>query len=233
VTIALTEEERRDLLVSIGTHRGQRRLSPMDVARLFQKAIDAGASLAQCASAAGLAGTEMVKRFLRLLDLPPSAQTAVSWGGSDTTLAFSAASEIARLAPSLQELTAHEALARGLSSSEIKQVVQRITRSGLGSQEAIAEIVALRPVVERRHVIIGMLSSSTVGKRIEELEQDARDDLLARVLEKLIGEQRAASRLTPTGFVITGNEALAEMIHGLGDFEATISAAVGEQLGLT
>jgi len=233
VTIGLTEEERRDLLVSVGTHRGQRRLSPVDVARLFQKAIDAGASLAQCASAAGLEGTEMVKRFLRLLDLPPSVQTAVSWGGSDTTLAFTAASEIARLAPSLQELTAREALARGLSSSEIKQVVQRIARSGLGSLEAVEEIVALRPVVERRHVIIGILSNPTVGKRIEELRQDERDDVLARVLEKLIGEQHVASRLTPTGFVITGSEDLAETIHGLGDFEATISAAVGEQLGLT
>ena len=175
----------------------------------------------------------MVKRFLRLLDLPPSVQTAVSWGGSDTTLAFTAASEIARLAPSLQELTAREALARGLSSSEIKQVVQRIARSGLGSLEAVEEIVALRPVVERRHVIIGILSNPTVGKRIEELRQDERDDVLARVLEKLIGEQHVASRLTPTGFVITGSEDLAETIHGLGDFEATISAAVGEQLGLT
>jgi hypothetical protein len=233
VSLTLTAEERRDLLVSVGTHRGQRRLSPVEVAGLFQKAIAAGASPAQCASAAGLAGTEMVKRFLRLLDLPPSVQAAVSWGGSDTTLAFSAASEIARLDPSLQELTAREALARGLSSSEIKQVVQRIARSGLGSQEAIAEIVALRPVVERRHVIIGMLSSAAVGERIEELKQDARDDLLTRVLEKLIGEQRAASRLTPMGFVITGSEDLAERIHGLGDFEATISAAVGEQLDLT
>jgi hypothetical protein len=232
VTIALTEDERRDLLVSVGTHRGQRRLSPVDVARLFQKAIGAGASLSQCASAAGLTGTEMVKRFLRLLDLPPSVQMTVSWGRSDTTLPFTAASEIARLSPDLQEPTVREALARGLSSSEIKQAVQRITRSELAPQAAISEILALRPVIERRHVFIGRLSNPKIGQVIEGLKQDDRDKLLAAALLDLIGEQRAATRLTPTGFVITGSEDLADMLHGLGDFEVTISVAVGEQLGL-
>ncbi len=174
----------------------------------------------------------MVKRFLRLLDLPASVQMTVSWGRSDTTLPFTAASEIARLPVDLQEPTVREALARGLSSSEIKQAVQRITRSELPPQVAISEIFALRPAIERRYVFIGRLSNPQIGDRIEDLEQDDRDKLLAAALLGLIGEARAATRLTPTGFVITGSKDMADMLHGLGDFEATISVAVGERLGL-
>ncbi len=232
MTVPLTQEERRDLLVSIGTHRGERRLSPVDVAQLFQKAAGAGASLAQCASAAGLVGTDMVKRFLRLLELPPSVQATVAWRRSETTLSFTAATELARLPNALQKPAAREVLARGLSSSEVKQAVQRSTRGGIDPREAISEILALRPIVERRHVFIGMLSVPTAERRIEALGQGERNTLLSAALCALIGEQHASVRLTPTGFVIAGDDDVADAMRRLGDFETIISSAVAQQLGL-
>lgn len=226
----LTDDERRDLLMSVGTHRAQRRLSPVGVAQLFRKAIDGGESISSCARAAGLSNPDMVKRFLRLLDLPPSAQVTVAWRGSDTTLPFTAASEVARLPKRLQEPTAREALAQRLSSNEVKQVVQRIARSGRDPRTAIEEIVALRPVVVRRHVFIGVFSSADLGTRIDELEQAERDELLAAALATLTDEPCAAARLTPTGFVISGDDRLADAICGLGDFETPISEAIRERV---
>ncbi len=227
---ALTDDERRDLLMSVGTHKSQRRLSPVGVAQRFRKAIDGGESISSCANAAGLSNADMVKRFLRLLDLPPSVQMIVAWRGSDTTLPFTAASEVARLPRRLHEPTAREALAQRLSSSEVKHVVQRIARSGRNPHAAIEEIVALRPVVERRHIFIGVFSSADLGTRIDDLEQDERDELLAAVLATLTDEPCAAARLTPTGFVISGDDRLADAICGLGDFETSVSEAIREQV---
>jgi hypothetical protein len=227
---ALTDDERRDLLMSVGTHRSQRRLSPIGVAQLFRKAMDGGESLSWCASAVDLSNADMVKRFLRLLDLPPSVQVTVAWRGSDTTLAFTAATEVARLPKHLQEQTAHEALAYRLSSSEVKYVVQRIARSGRDPRSAVEEIVALRPAVERHHVFIGVFSSADLGKRIDDLEQDERDELLAATLATLTEEPHAAVRLTPAGFVISGGDRLADIIRGLGDFETSISEAMRERV---
>ncbi len=82
----LTNEERRQLLLSVGTHRGQRPLSPFEVAELFARAISKGATLAECAAAASLEGTTWVSRFLRLLKLPSTVTHLVDWGGGSGTI---------------------------------------------------------------------------------------------------------------------------------------------------
>ncbi len=233
MTLPLTPEERRDLLLSVGTHRGERRLSPIEVARLFDKAMKGGATLSQCAHAAGFAGPEMVRRFQRLLNLPPSLQPAVSWRGSDTTIPFTAAAEIARLPDSVHETVGREVLARGLSSSEVKQAVQRMMRGNRDPAQAIGEILALRPRVVRRHVFIGTFSDADLSERIKQLDERYRGDLLAAALRPWLAPQGAAMRLTPSGFVITGDDETANTIAGLGDFEAVISLAVAKQLQST
>lgn len=226
MTIPLSPEERRDLLVSLGTHRGERRLSPVDVARLFRRALEAGASLSDCAEAGGFKGTSMVRRFLRLLDLSPRMQATVGWGSSETTLPFSAATEIARLPPAAREVTAERSLSAGLKTQEVKQLVQRVLRGGVEPKAAAEEILALRPRVERRHVFIGSVTNPEVAARMSGMAQSQRDLLLDQALESLIGSVERSARLTPFGFVITGDDHFADAIRGLDDFEAAVTCAL-------
>src|SRR5262245_60099145 len=94
---ALSGEERKRLLLSVGTHRRERYLSPVEVAHLFQKATRGGDTLADLAAAVQLDGTSWVARFITLLKLTPDVQHMVDWGKSGSTLAFTSAVELARL----------------------------------------------------------------------------------------------------------------------------------------
>src|SRR5687768_14717497 len=92
----LSAEEQRQLIVSVGTHRGTRALSPIEVANLFERARRRGVPIQECASATGMQATQ-VSRFLALLKLPEDLQHIVAWGRGAEGIAFSAAFEITRL----------------------------------------------------------------------------------------------------------------------------------------
>ena len=80
-------ETKRDLLLTVGSHRDDRPLSPEEVARSFQAALDAGSTLADLAALVHFDGTSMVSRFLRLLRLPGDVLRVVGWGQSPRQLA--------------------------------------------------------------------------------------------------------------------------------------------------
>src|SRR5438128_180224 len=109
---ALTVAERQQLILSVGTHRGERHLSPIEVAHLFQKAIWGGDSASDLAETVSLDGTSQVSRFLALLKLPPDVQHLVDWGKSGDSLAFTAAFELSRLGNADDQRKAIEAVLR-------------------------------------------------------------------------------------------------------------------------
>ena len=78
--IGITAEEQRDLILSVGIHKQERTLSPIEVAQLLDKAIKAGTNIKEL-SGEILLDTTMITRFLRLLDISPNLQHLVGWGG--------------------------------------------------------------------------------------------------------------------------------------------------------
>lgn len=231
MTTGLSPEELRDLIVSVGTHRGDRRLSPLDVSGLFLKAREAGATLVECAEAAGFSGPAMVTRFLRLQQLPEPVRDLVDWGASGTALAFTAASEIARLPQAAREPAARAALAAGLGTGEITQVVQRLLRSGHPADDAVEEILRLRPQVERRHVFVGRFADPGLTSRLEALDPEGHPGLLSDALRAAAGEAvEGDGRLSPTGFVVVTDDKGAAMLRAMGDFEAAVAATLADQL---
>src|SRR4051812_19259230 len=91
----LTESEYTDLMMSVGTHRRDRRLVPIRVAELLRQALE-HSDLQKITDELQLADTTIPNRFLSLLNLAPEVQGLVSWGTGKGTLSFSVASEIAR-----------------------------------------------------------------------------------------------------------------------------------------
>src|SRR5215467_6501534 len=126
----LTADEYKNLILSVGTHRGKRRISPMEAAVLFDKAERAGASLLDCAKAVQLEGPTWIGRFLNLLRLPEDVRHLVDWGRGAGAVTFTSATEIARLHDLDDQRTAIEAaIAHNLSSAEVRQLVQLRKRS--------------------------------------------------------------------------------------------------------
>ena len=77
--LGLSADEYKQLLMSVGTHRGVRPITPVQVAALFKRAADAGSTPAASAEATHVSAS-MVSRFLKLLELSPDIQHLVDWG---------------------------------------------------------------------------------------------------------------------------------------------------------
>jgi hypothetical protein len=222
----------RGLLLSVGSHKGVRPLSPSEVAQALKDSISAGTPIKDLAAALHLNGPSMISRFVRLLDLPSTVLHLVDWGQTKSTIAFTAASELSRLkSKEEQEALSKGALESELTSGEVKAIVQMHLRSKKHIAECIDAILNLRQGVIRRHVFIGAVMSESLREHLQSLRQVERDELLKSVLLQVLPAYPDLSgRLGHDRFTLSvENETVAKSIVALpGGFEATISDALSK-----
>jgi hypothetical protein len=220
----LTKQEFRELILSVGTHRITRPLSPVEVGQRFAAAIECGASKAECAQATQLKDTTMVGRFLRLTALDPSIRHLVDWGESaDECVGFSTAVEIARLPSMQQRESALAVLEHRLTKNELISVFQLVARSGETIGSAVARVVHRRPVRRHVEVIMGTLDNAELGQQLAQLTQHSRNDLLKKLLTRLVGsEEPFSARLGVDMYSLVGGESLARRLRLLADLKQTI-----------
>lgn len=211
----LSAQERQGLLLSVGTHRGTRPLSPVEVATLFAKVTAAGGSLSDCARAARLEGTTIVARFLRLLKLPESVRHLVDWGSSPGTIGFSAGSELARLNDGAEEEEVVKGvLTKRLSGSEVRQVIQLRQRSKRPVKDCLKEVVGMRPRVEKRYVYVGAVTDPALKSSLESMTQRQRDEFLGGAIKGVLAVKTlAVTRLGPDRFTLVGGADFGEAMN--------------------
>ena len=231
----LPPDSRRDLLLSVGSHRGTRPLSPEEVAKAFKVAIDAGSTLPDLAAAVHFDGTSMITRFVRLLGLPGDVLRVVNWGQAPETISFTAASEVSRLKNADEKLTlANSALEFSLTTSEIKSIVQMRLRSKQPLLDCLKAIQDLRPSTIRRQVLIGSVTAESLRTLLQTLSQNERDEALMRALNSVLPiGHLVRGRLGPDRFTLTTEDASAgKAIVGLpGGFEHGVTVAILTSLG--
>lgn len=222
----LSPSEIRDLILSVGTRKSVRPLSPVEVGNLIQKAMDAGEKREEIADRLHLDGSTLIGRFIRLLTLPDHVQPLIGWGSDPATLSFTAASMIARLDSAQdQDTLTKAALESQLNKSEIIEVVQIRQRSGNSIENCIKAVLNLRPIIEKRHLIFGQLQSEELITVLKQTSQLKRDSLLQSAIE------RQALNITPLNtklgdryFLLVGDEQFYNEIMSLSeDFEKTIT----------
>ena len=211
----LSPQERQALLLSVGTHRGQRSLSPVEVANIFANILAAGGRLSDCARAARLEGTTIVARFLRLLKLPESVRHLVDWGSGAGTIGFSTGAELARLDDDAEEEeVVSGVLTYRLSGSEVRQVVQLRKRSQRPVEECLNEIVGMRPRVEKRYVYVGAVTILALKDSLQSMTQRERDALLAGAVQDVLDmKDLAVTRLARERFTLVGGANFGEAIN--------------------
>ena len=231
--LGLSPETRKAMLLSVGSHREVRSLSPVEVAQALGASMEAGSSLRELAAALHLEGTSMVSRFVRLLNLSPEIQHLVDWGESKSTIGFTAASELARLPNRDDQIkVCHAALENQLKSSEVKQIVQLQLRLKRSVSESIDQVLRQRRRVERLHIFIGAVTSEKVISKLRALRQNQRDELLQKVLQERYPKLADfASRLGAERFTITGDDSVAAALSSDSqDFESTINTALSREI---
>src|SRR5213082_1817037 len=93
----LTPEESRDLIMSVGTHHGKRRISPIEAGLLIEKSLNAGCTVETCAQFLGFKDPSMVSWFVKLLKVNTSLHHLIGWGRAPATVSFIAATELGTL----------------------------------------------------------------------------------------------------------------------------------------
>ena len=182
----LTTTEHRDLILSVGTHRRNRRLSPLEVAELIQKAIEHGTSRVTLSSEIGV-GTSQIGTFLKLLALAPEVRHLAGWGSaSPASIPFSSLAELRRLSVSEQVQAVKAILSEQLAWKEVVEVVQIANRSGKDVTKCVVDVVRRRPQSEKRHVFMGKIDQRTKCC-LGELNQRERDLLFHNVLAAIVG----------------------------------------------
>lgn len=225
----LTAEEARNLVLSIGTHHSQRRLSPVEVAELFNKAILAGASTMECARFVNLTGPSMISRFLRLMKLSPEIRHLVDWGQTGATMSFETAWRLADLNKDEQEAAATPAMANQMSKDEVNQVLQIKKRSRRHVLECINEVLGMRANVVKKYVFIGAVIGDALKQYLVQLRQIQRDELLIGILIDHYGDlPNVSARLGLERFTIVTNEEGATRLNEgkQADFETIINKSL-------
>lgn len=217
--------------VGYGTHKTGRLLSPVEVARLLQRAIHAGASLSDCASALGFKGTTWPSRFLSVLALPAEILHLVDWGRTDNSaIGFTTAVEVARMEDDDEKRTIGLAtLEHQLQTDEIRQIAQIRKRSHRPIQDCLQEVLGMRPIVERRYVFVGALAEEALREAVTSLSQAQRNSLLHDIIDTL-GLEAEAGRLGEQLFTLVGGDRFNDILKERGQqvVEAQIRGAIRE-----
>lgn len=213
--------------VGYGGNKKGRLLSPIEVGRSIRKAKDGGADDADILKNIKLDSTN-IKRFLKITELPDDLQHLVVWGMGKDAIGFTAAVELTRIQNhEEQRAVARLILAHGLNSKEVRQVVQLRKRSMRSIKDCVAEVVGMRPIVEKRYVFIGAITETRVKKALAKLTQNMRDSLLQSTIANLEIKD-ATGRLGEMIFTIVGGEQFEESMVSIG--KENIEALVREHI---
>lgn len=226
----LSQSELQSLILSVGTHRDRRRLSPMEVAALLHRAKEAGTSVRDLSDSLNISEIQ-VSRFVRLFNLEPKLRDLADWGkGNGATIPFSSLLEIAGLEPSQQVEVATSALAHNMTKEEFRQIFQIARRSGLNIADSIASVLERRPVVRTQFVLIGAIRQGDLQDHLETLLQDSRDRLFQAAIDGLARPSRGIrGRLGPRTFTMLASQDLVSLLDMDPD---SIEEFINERLSL-
>jgi hypothetical protein len=221
------------LILSVGTQRKVRPLSPVEVAEAFDLEIMAGTTPDELAELCHLEGPTMVGRFRRLLRLSSSVRHIVDWGKGPASISFTVAQHIARLRdhPS-QESLCNATLEYNLSAGEVQQVIQIVERSSSSAADAIQAVLRLRPVVERHYVFIGAITDQELRDALGALTQRDRNALMRTALTRRYPNiSEAGGSLGVDRFSLVGGDGFAKFMSNLpGGFEKAVNDQLTQEV---
>jgi hypothetical protein len=221
----LKQNELDATLLSVGSHRVVRPLSPVEVAINCDKAIKAEETKKEIAIGLGLTGTSMIDKFLKLLNLDPEILHLVDWGDSKfTVIGFSCAIEVVQLPIELHKEMTNAVCKHNLTKVQAKSVRQLFQRSKRRLEECIADVVARQSIIVIREIVIGEIADTMLVENLVDMLQMERDVLIKNALEELypgIGE--FTGKLGKQRFTVIGGKSVGETIGRDRDFESRIS----------
>ncbi len=230
----LTQSEYRDLILSIGTHKGKngRKLSPNEISQLLTKAVEAGASRKDCAKELTV-GSTIISAFLKLQKIDTDVRYQADWGrGGGKSIPFSTMSHIANLPYDKHHEAINKILEYSITEKEVRNVVQLFNRSKQSFDDCVKAIVELRPRIEKKYVFIGGITGNSTKKILLSKTQEERDTLIGRVMSKI--DRRFCDihpRLGEKEFSIIADHEITKFFDGsLDDLEGLVNDGLSQEI---
>ena len=230
----LSQDEWSNLALSVNTHRGERRLSPTEVASLAQRAAE-HESLNLIAESLNMRDASTLRRIVSLAALDADLQSLVAWGARPGRVGFSAASELQGLRdPQAVREAFHAALRYELTKEEARQVKQAYLRGQGAVSKCVDAALRTRPRVDRRDVVLGAITEEILTVKLSQVAAGDRDSAFAALLVNVFpGVVFIGAGLNAGYFSLVLDSANAKLLRSaLNDkpLENIITTAVGEWL---
>ena len=220
----LSREELRDLLLSVGTGRKKRRLSPVEVAQYCAKAkvsID-------LLTTELLLSKDQLRQFQQLLLLSPKYHPLVDWGKTTaTSLGFSSAWLIGGRVPDsqIQGQLVQAAIQSRFSKTDIINIIQIYKNQEKSMKQCIQDVIELRPKIETTYMVMGSIMSEELTQKLAELTQYQRNQLLQNATFNLTNIPDAfGARLGVTSFTLLVDEYQHQHVASVGQLEETLTS---------
>jgi len=121
-----------------------------------------------------------------------------------------------------------------LSWKEVVQLVQMTDRSVDSIDASVERLLRLRPVIERRHVLIGSVHGRQLQSRLAGLSQRQRDRVMQQILQPILGSAAGWDcRLGTTMFSLSAPFDVEQVIEMSPDaLERWVEAQLSTEVGL-
>jgi hypothetical protein len=219
----LTPKELSDLILSVGTGRGNRRLSPVEVAHYCKKARIGKEELTKEL----LLSQDQLRFFEDLLELPVEYQPLVDWGKtSHDSLGFTSAAIIAARIkdPKEQGVLIRAAMEYQLSKSDVIHIAQMHHKPGNSMEESIKKVIELRPIEEKVFIVMGAIQSNELQQKLIGLTQYQRNSILEKTVRGLLNfNENFGARLGIQNFSLILSEDQNKILSTFGNVEEKIS----------
>jgi hypothetical protein len=223
------------LIVSIGTHRSVRSLTPVEVGEGIQRLKLEGMSKKDIRELVMLEDDSMLLKFERLLSLPQEILHLIDWGQTNVAVPFSSAFELTKLNNIQDQIDLmHAIIENKFSKKEVIYIVQTKKRSKKPIIDCINDVKNLRPEIEKIYVYIGAILNENLISTLSELTQFERDKILINALNKrFVPPLDWEGRLGKRRFTLTGGIILASQIQKMTpDYETEINQLLCDEMAI-
>lgn len=206
------EDKWRDLVLSIGTHRRIRRLSPVEVATLLSETIKKGEKYGvlkeEIAKELQLRDTSMMYKFLSLLKIPKEFYQLIVWGNKKNKISFSSAFYTSHLSDKEMTYFLESILSYDLTKNEARQVSELKRRSNFDIKKCIDEVLLGRPIIREQTMFIGLIKDKTFLNKLMDVPPNLRNIKFNQYLGDIFkGINISSARLSNNRFIFVTNNA--------------------------
>jgi len=228
----LTQIELRNLILSVGTGRSTRILSPVEVAQYCARAEVNREELADGL----LLSKDQLVFFEKLLKLSSEYHPLVDWGNTGhKSLGFTSAAVIGgRIKdPKDQGMLVKAAMENKMTKADVIHVTQMCNKLGKSMEESIKSVLALKPVEKKVFIVMGAILPNDLQRELEKMTQYQRNPLLEACVRELVGlSDDFGARLGTNNFTLILNEEQRILVYAIDNIEMRISDLLLELVSL-